>query len=1138
MKSLVRWAIGHSPAMNMLMVSILAIGALSAFMLRRETFPRFELEIILVQVPYPGASPEEVENGICQKIEEAIQGIDGLKKVTSVATEGAGNVVIELRSDVKNVQKILNEVEAEVDRIPSFPELAEEPEIQQLTIRNPAIKLGVVGPDLDTPDAELKLREIAERVRDDLLQLDEISVAEIQGAKDYQIDVEISEETLRKYGLTLQEVANRIRMQNLEMPAGNIKTASQEFLLRGKNKRLRGEEIAEIPLVTSPSGVTLTVGDLGTVQDEFADATFISRVNGKPGMAISVESAAREDLLAMTEAVRNYAETTELPPGYEFVTWDDRSIDVRDRLDMLINNGLQGLVLVFLVLALFLELRLSFWVALGIPVSVLGACAVLWQFDQTLNMLSMFAFLIALGIVVDDAIVIGENIYSHREMGKPFLQAAIDGTIEVLPSVAASVSTTVIAFVPMFFVTGVMGKFFAVMPMAVIAMLVISLIESSLILPCHLAHGSDEEKAQSLTARALAWRTRHRRVLARWIVGPSMVVLAFIGDQLSFPFRRIGAGIHWINEHFSSLLDWVIQKLYVPTLRFSIHNPAIVFAAAASIFLLSIGLVTNGTVPWVFFPKLDSRQIEATVVFPDGTPSHVTDEATKRLEQAILEVNREYEKRGEPIVRLTHRLVGQVSSESPGGPAETTSGGHAGSVRVELVDNTERSVTSQQVVDQWRNATGQIAGAESISFGSVGMGPGGAAIEFKLLAPAEHMADLEDAIEACKAKLARYPGVFDISDDSRPGKWEYQLSVHDRAHSLGVPLDVLARKVRAAYYGDEVMRLQRGRHEVKLMVRYPQEERRSLANFNDMYIDTGDGAKRPLSELADVKVQRGYSEINRIEQKRSITLTADVDESTAVASDIIRDLRSNFMPELLAEYPNIRVRWEGQQEQSQESVQSLFVGLLVALLAMFALLTLEFNSYLQPAIIMAVIPFGAIGALLGHAAMGLPLTLFSVLGLVALTGVVVNDSIVLVDFINHQLKEGVPLSEAVMQSGQRRFRPVLLTSMTTVAGLLPILTEKSFQAQILIPMANSLCFGLMLSTALVLILVPTFYSVYGRFTIGHIHGTLDTTGHDEMQALARADRDAENNADREAKAEAASNNGQREAEPALVQERV
>lgn len=381
MKSLVRWAIGHSPAMNMLMVSILAIGALSAFMLRRETFPRFELEIILVQVPYPGASPEEVENGICQKIEEAIQGIDGLKKVTSVATEGAGNVVIELRSDVKNVQKILNEVEAEVDRIPSFPELAEEPEIQQLTIRNPAIKLGVVGPDLDTPDAELKLREIAERVRDDLLQLDEISVAEIQGAKDYQIDVEISEETLRKYGLTLQEVANRIRMQNLEMPAGNIKTASQEFLLRGKNKRLRGEEIAEIPLVTSPSGVTLTVGDLGTVQDEFADATFISRVNGKPGMAISVESAAREDLLAMTEAVRNYAETTELPPGYEFVTWDDRSIDVRDRLDMLINNGLQGLVLVFLVLALFLELRLSFWVALGIPVSVLGACAVLWQFD-------------------------------------------------------------------------------------------------------------------------------------------------------------------------------------------------------------------------------------------------------------------------------------------------------------------------------------------------------------------------------------------------------------------------------------------------------------------------------------------------------------------------------------------------------------------------------------------------------------------------------------------------------------------------------------------------------------------------------------------------------------------------------------
>ncbi len=1054
MKSLIQSAIKNSPAMNTLMVGVLILGAVSLTALRREDFPRFELEIILVTVPYPGASPEEVENGICQKVEEAVRSIDGLKKITSVAAEGTGSVILEVRTDVPDVQKVLNEVESEVDRIPSFPELAEQPEIQQLTMRSPTIHIGVVADEVEGPEAEWQLREVVEQVRDDLLEIPEITVAEIQGARDYQIDVEISETELRKYGLTLQDVANRIRQENLELPGGNIKADSQEFLLRGKAKRIRGSEIEHIPLITNDTGVVLTVGDIGHVRDGFADKTSISRINGRPGLALSIEAAAREDMLAMTQAVRDYAQSHPLPPGYEYELWGDRSIDVHDRLDLLRRNGLQGLLLVFLVLTLFLEIRLAFWVALGIPISILGTCAILWQFDQTLNMLSMFAFLITLGIVVDDAIVIGENIYTHRQMGKTFTEAAVDGCVEVIPSVAASVTTTMFAFIPMFFVTGVMGKFFAVMPIAVLAMLAISLLESIFILPCHLAHSHQGDE------------------------------LPFAFRWLQWPFRYLHRLTDGVNRFFGGGLSYVIDHWYLPLLQRCLRFPAITFSVAICVFLLSVSLVTSGKVPWIIFPKMDGRQIQARVVFPNGTPSRVTDQATRQLEEAIERVNSRYAERGEPIMRLSYRLVGQVSSQSPGGASDRTEGGHAGSVEVALVETTERSVTSQQIVDEWRLEAGPIAGAETLSFGSMNMGPGGSPIEFKLLADGDDMPRLEEAVEECKTQLASYPGVYDILDDSYPGKWEFQLTIKEDARTLGVPLQALAGKVRAAYYGEEVMRLQRGRHEVKLMVRYPPSERRSLATFDDIRVDTGDGAKRPITELAEVTIERGYSEINRVDQMRSITITADVDEAQANAAQVVANLQSQFMPALLERYPEVRIRWEGQQEQSVESMQSLFIGLACALLAIFVLLTLQFTSYVQPLIIMAIIPFGMMGAIWGHAIMGIPLTMFSLFGLVALTGVVVNDSIVLVDFINHRIEAGVPLFEALMDAGRRRFRPVLLTSMTTVAGLTPILLEKSQQAQVVIPMANSLCFGLMLATSLVLFLVPTLYSIYGRFVIG------------------------------------------------------
>ena len=1033
MRSVIAWAIRQTPAMNTIMVVVLAVGLFATWRLRREEFPQFELETILVTVPYPGASPEEVETGICQKIEEAVRSVAGVKKVTSVALEGAGNVVLEIRTDVPSVQKVLNEVQSEIDRIPSFPDLAEEPEVQQVTFRNPAITVGIIAERSESTDAELKLREITERVRDDLLEIPQISVAEITGERNYQIDVEIPEQTLREYGLTLSDVARRIRMRNLELPGGNIRDRGETFLLRGKSKRIYGEEIKSIPLVTRRDGVVLTIADLGAVHDEFVDTTSISRINGKPGLAIAIKAAAKEDLLAMTQAVRDYVETQHLPVGYAFTIWGDSSVNVKDRLDLLKRNGLQGLILVYIVLALFLEFRLAFWVALGIPISILGACVVLWQFDQTLNMLSMFAFLIALGIVVDDAIVIGENIYAHREMGKPLVTAAVEGTLEVVPSVATSITTTVFAFMPMFFVTGVMGKFFAVLPLAVIAMLVISLVESTFILPCHLAHGT--RKPFFLTAR--------------------------------------------LNRVTNAFLDTFIQRVYTPIARFCVGNPLMTISASIALMLVSVTLVRNGTVPSVFFPKLDAPEVVAKVIFPDGTPSRVTDAATMRIEQAMQQISEHHSRDGQPLVEVIHRMVGVV--EGGGGPnASVSTGGHVGSVRVQLVENTERDITSQQITKEWRELVGDIPGVETLTFGSRSGGPGGKPIEFKLLAPEHQMAELEQAVEEAKAELAKYPGVFDITDDSRPGKWELQLREKPGSVALGVPLESIARTVRASYYGEEVMRLQRGRHEVKLMVRYPEEDRESLASFNSIRVDAGDGIQRPITELADVNITRGYSEINRVDQRRSITISTDIEEDEGNAKEIIGTLQRAFIPGLLEKYPFVRVRWEGQQEQDTESVQSLMVGLAIAMLATFVLLTVEFNSYGQPLVVMAVIPFGVIGAIWGHAFMGLPLTLFSMLGLVALTGVVVNDSIVLVDFINARVRAGTPVDVAVIEAGQRRFRPVLLTSLTTVAGLLPILMETSFQAQLVIPMATSLCFGLLLSTVLVLVLVPTFYNVYAQ----------------------------------------------------------
>ena len=1050
MKHVLQWAVRNAPAMNTMMVALLAVGGISMYLMRREMFPEFELEIILVQVPYPGASPSDVEEGICQKIEESVRSIAGIKKQTSVASEGAGSVVLEL-DERHDAERILNEVRSAVDRIPSFPRLAEKPEVQQITIRQPAIRVSVQGPDSATADSAMALREVSERVRDNLLKLKEVSQANLMGTKNYQIDIEVPEATLRKHGLTLQRVAQTVRRENIEMPGGTLRSETQEVLLRGKNRRITGDQIAKIPVVTQTNGVVLTLADLGHVRDEFEDVSIVNRINNRPAVTISIDRTPTEDLIKICSSVRNFVAEYSPPPGYDIKVWYDTSLDVQGRLDLLKKNGLQGLLLLFLVLAIFLELKLAFWVALGIPIAIFGAGAILSWHGDTLNMLTMFSFLMALGIVVDDAIVIGENIYAHRQLGKPFVQAAVEGAHEVLPSVIASVSTTILAFAPMMFVTGVMGKFIAVMPVAVIAMLIISLGEAMTLLPCHLAH------RDNLFLRGMGY--------------------------VLYPLKPVSDGLSWMNRFVDSGLSYLVNRVYLPSLKWCLHSPGTVICGSLFLVCATVGLMQSGATQFVFFPKQDSKWVEASITFPDGTPFPATEAATRRLESAFRRIAATHKQAGNDIHRIINRTVGSVQGTGGGpmGPM-TNSGSHLGSVFVELRDTDERSVHSDVLLDEWRKEAGRFPGVEQLVFGTPGWGPGGAPIEFKVLAPASQMETLNEAVELCKDYLAKQAGVVDIRDDSTPGKVEFRMRIKESALAMGISAADLAETVRASYYGEEVMRLQRGRHEVKLMVRYPRDERASLEDLDNIRMRTDDGVERPIGELADIEIARGYSEINRIEQMRSITITTDIREDVANAYQITEEFKANFLANNLLQQERfkdvISVSWEGQAEQRQESMGSLFQGFGVAIFAMFVLLTVAFRSYLQPLLILFIVPYGFIGAIWGHAALGLNITFFSMFGLVALTGVVVNDSIVLIDFINMRIRTGSTVNQALLQAGQRRFRPVLLTSLTTIAGLMPLLLETSFQAQMLIPMAVSLSCGLMLATTLVLYLVPVFYRIY------------------------------------------------------------
>jgi multidrug efflux pump subunit AcrB len=1033
MQSLGKWSVNNRVTVNLIMIFIIVAGLLTVLRMRREMFPQFALDMINVRVVYPGASPEEVEEGICIKIEERIKGIEGISRTYSGSYEGSGSVTVELQSNA-DVQKVFDDIKTEIDLIDTFPDEAEDPVITEIVNRNPAITVAVYG-----DASEKALHEVAEKIRDDLIDTAAISLADLVGVRDYEISVEVSEENLRQYGISFDHVVQAIQTGSIDLPGGAIKTAQGEILVRSKGQLYTGRQFEALPLITLSDGTIIRLGQVATIIDGFEDTDIKTRFNGKPAALVQVNRTSKEDVIEISRVVRKYVEQhkDKMPGSIQIATWFDLSTMVRDRINLLLRNGFQGITLVFIVLALFLNLRLAFWVALGIPLSFMGAFMVLDYIGATINMISLFAFIMTLGILVDDAIIVGENIYTHFGRGKFPSIAVVDGLKEVGGPVVMAITTTVVAFLPLMFISGIMGKFIAVMPQAVIAILVVSLFEALVILPAHLDHALIRTAARR--GKEPVWHER-------------------------------------IREKIEHGLNFVIERLYAPAIKYVVKNRYFTLSIGLGVLIISLGIVRGGYVPFVFMPKGESDWIIAEVGYPLGTPFDITDKTIGRLESKAFELNKifnETEVYAGDLVTNTFSLVGVVPRRDwkPG-----DRGGHCGEVWLEMVSSENRpGVSVNTVLNEWRNLVGEIPGVEKLTFSTLEGGPAGNPIEIQIAG--QDFTQLRKAADELKAEIATYPGTLDITDDFRPGKPEQRVRIRDGARSVGVTMSDIARQLRQAFYGEEAVRIQRGRDDVKVMVRYDERDRQSVSGIEEMRIRTPGGQEIPMEAIAKISYGRAYSVIRRVDRKRVITVISDIDESRANASKIVADLDANFLPELTERYAGLKYDLEGQEKRTRESLDSLKRGFVLALMGIFLLLASQFRSYIQPVIIMIAIPFGLIGAIIGHLIMGMQFTMISIFGIVALSGIVVNDSLILIDFINKSIREGGEINKSVVESGKARFRPVLLTSVTTVAGLFPLLLERSFQAQFLIPMAVSISYGLIAATLLTLLYVPALYLI-------------------------------------------------------------
>ena len=1037
MKKLLAAFAANTVFANIVLLLILVGGGLSLSYMLRETFPEFSVDKITIQVAYPGADPEEVEEGIVLKIEEALEGLEGVKEYTTTAAENMGSAVVDVLEG-SDVSEVLDDVKSKIDAISTFPVDAEKPVVTEVTMRRSVTMLSLSG-----KMSEKQLKVLAEQIKEEIRALDGISQVELFGTRNYEISIEVSEEQLRRHGISLAQVSEAVRSSSLNLHGGTIRTEGEELRVRTVGRKYTGKELADIVVLANPTGELIKLGSIAEVRDGFTEDPISSEVGGEPAAFIMVFKTSEEDSIQIADTVKKYMaeKQAQLPPGVHLQEFYDGTSALRSRINLLTKNGFMGLVLVFFLLWLFLDLRLSFWAGMGIPISLSGAMFILWWKGETLNMISLFGFIMVLGIIVDDAIVVGESIYFHRTSGKPPLKAAVDGVAEVAMPVVAAVTTTIVAFVPLSFIGGIMGKFIAILPVVVNMSLLVSLWESLFLLPAHLSHLPDLRK-----------------------------------------HRRSRSPLSWLQRGTQAGLEWFISRIYVPFLSIALSWRYIFLAVSISSLLLAIGLVHAGLVKFQVFPKLDSFLITSTVEFPEGTPAAVTKQAVDRLEQAFLNVaERNKNADGKSIIEKRLKLVGQSLGGEQGG-----NGPHLGSVQFILLPSEERSIHSNDLLVAWEQEAGSIAGARSLTFGGEAHGPGGAEIEVWL--QGSKMDDLLAAADKLQDKLRTFSGVLQIRSDFSPGKNEFRLSLKPEARALGLTVEDLARQVNAGFYGREALRIQRGQDDIRVKVRYTQKERANVTDFQDMRIRTAAGQEIPLLSVADIAFGPGFSTITRTNGLRRVAVTADVDSKRANAQEVFAALsaENGFFAQLAAQYPGLHVSMQGEKKNMRESFSSIEISFPLTVLGIFVIVATIFRSYIQPLVILVSIPFGIIGAILSHLFMGYDLSMMSMFGIVALTGVVVNDAIVLIERINENLAEGMSFYNAVVKGGARRFRAILLTSVSTVGGLAPLIMEKDMQAQFLIPMALSLAGGVIGSTILTLVLIPSLLVIVndGRRLIG------------------------------------------------------
>jgi len=1047
-RPVIAWFATHPVAANLLLWGIVAGGLVGLPGIRQEAFPQPSFDLVAVTVEYPAAAPGDVEASVCIPIEEAIGGIEQIRRLRSTARRGFANVTAEL-ADGADVREVLERIRTRVDAIDSLPDEAKRPIVEELV--DDTVLLGVVvHGEADTRT----LRRVGERVRDELMARPEIERAELGGIPGYEVSIEVSEAALRRHGLTFDEVANTVRASSLDLPAGSLKAPWAELTLRLDARATRGAEFERLPLAVEARGAEqrpgaprgrsgaegaeapLALGDVARVVDGFrADDAEWARFDGSRAAVVRLLSGGMHDVVEASRVVDAYLREAPgwLPEGVELSVWNDESRTLASRRDLLLRNAAQGFALVLVVLALFLRPLLALWVTVGAFLSFLGGLAVMAALDVSINMMSLFGFIVALGLVVDDAIVVGENADRRLGAGAGPVEAAVRGAQEVWAPVTAAVLTTVLFMAPALELPTIIGKIARPLMVVAMACLLVSLLESLLVLPAHLAHARGRDAEPTSTASRALRRVRKR---------------------------------------VQGALGWVVERAYLPLLAHALRQPGHALALALAPLLIAGSLVLGGWVRFTFLPAVEADVVSAELVLPEGTPAPVTRAVLDGIEAHALALRDRLD--GEGLGR--NGSVFEHVLTSVGAPPDEHDdfklggdGPHVGRVRIRLAPGEERGVTSQEVEVAWREAVGPVLSARSLRFigSEIADEP---ALDLRLSGP--DLESLRRAAAALKAELTELPGVREVEDSLQIGRPEVHLGLTREGRAAGLSLAELARQVRQGFLGEEAQRIQRGRFEVPVTVRYPAAERRSLADLEHIRIRTPAGAELPFASVATATLRRGYSTIERAERRRTVDVRADVDTRIATANEIMAELERQALPELRRRFPGVQHRLGGLQRDERELLASLLRGWALAMLAIYALLAIPLRSYLQPLAILAAVPFGLIGAVAGHLALGLHLSAFSLVGLVALSGVVVNDALVMIDGTNQRLRAGASLESALTQAARLRFRPILLTSLTTFLGLAPLLFERSAQADWLKPMAATLAFGLLIATGVILFVVP------------------------------------------------------------------